>query len=195
MKYPLIIFLVSLGGIIKAQTTTTNLIIEPKSTFILSGVSNVNEFDCKIVEGLCGQQLDVCYAQIDNSIIFNNTRFRLDVQKFDCNSSYITRDMKKTLKSEKYPFMYFELISISNLFGDGQNKESLAETLITISGQTNKYFLTYQFEPIDSDTYSVHINSDFDMKEFGILPPTALMGFIKTEETINVDLNLIISTK
>jgi hypothetical protein len=194
MKYQLIVFLISLGGIIKAQTTT-NLIIEPESTFKLSGVSNVNEFDCKIVEGLCGQQFNACYAQVDNSIAFNNTRFSLDVKKFDCNSSYITRDMKKTLKSEQYPFMYFELISISNLYGDGKYKESLAEALITISGQTNKYYLKYDFKPIDDDTFNVNINSEFDMKDFGIDPPTALMGFIKTEETITVDLNLIISTQ
>ncbi len=193
MKSILVSLSLLVPSIAFAQTTTM-VIIEPESSFRLSGVSNVNEFDCRIVEGFCGEQLSVCYEAKDGFISFDNTKFSLTVEKFDCESNYITRDMKKTLKGEKFPFMHFQLLNIEN-FDPIDFNDSRAETLITIAGKTNKYFLKYEVLPIDAKSFHINFKSEFDIKEFGIDPPTAMMGLIKVNETIFVELNLKISMK
>lgn len=166
------------------------MIIEPESTFKISGKSNVNQFDCKIEEGFCGKSVNVCYSVEDSSLKFSNTKFSIPVNEFDCGSKYITRDMKSTLKSDEYPFMTFELLNITN-FEELNCGNSKAETLVTIAGVTNKYYLDYLLHKTDTDKFEILIHSTFDINDFKLETPTALMGMIKVSDTINVSLTLL----
>lgn len=190
MRRLVTLLLLSYPTLTHSQIMTQTLIIEPESTFKISGKSNVNQFDCKIEEGFCGKSVNVCYNIQDSSLKFSNTKFSIPVDQFDCGSKYITRDMKATLKAEEYPKMTFELLRISN-FEELNCGNSKAETLVTIAGVTNRYFLDYNLYKTDIETYEIHINSTFDINDFDLKTPTALMGLIKVNETINVSLTLL----
>ncbi len=189
MRIRLLSSLIFISIISSAQVTTT-LVIEPQSTFSLRGVSNVNTFSCEIVEGFCGEELNVCFVENEDIIEFENTQFSVSVDEFDCRNRYITRDMKKALKQEAFPLMNFKLLSISRL-----EDNPLAEMLITISGKSNFYHLKYSMERIKENTYRLNLNSEFYMQDFDIEPPSALLGLIKVANTIEVDIELVISNK
>lgn len=178
---------------LKAQKTT-KFTIEEDSQFKLSGISNVNEFDCELIKGFCDDELTVCYLEKEGTLSFENTRLDLSVQNFDCKSSPITHDMKKALNHKEFPFMQFELVKIINFNHVGSSK-SMAEALVTISGHTNKYLFNYTLDVLSNNAYAIKIISKFNMIDFGITPPTAMMGFIKVDKTITVDLNLKVTMK
>ncbi|MEQ8244030.1 hypothetical protein [Fulvivirga sp.] len=191
MKSNALLMLMLIPALLKAQSTS-KFVIDPSSSFTLSGVSNVNEFDCELKEGFCEDQLSIGYSHKNGNVYFKNANLSVSVSKFDCNSKYITRDMKKTLKEEEFPFMEFELLSIEN-FNNENSTNALAEALVTISGHTNKYFLKYDVEPASKSSYKLKMISDFKMKEFGIDPPSAMMGLIKVHDTITVEIDLHIT--
>ena len=191
MKSNALFLLMLIPAFIKAQSTS-KFIIEPTSSFVLKGVSNVNEFDCELQEGFCEEQLSVGYTHERGNVYFKNASLSLSVSKFNCKSKYITRDMKKTLNVEEFPFMEFELLSIKN-FKNSKNTCPMAEALVTISGHTNKYYLKYELNPISDSTYQIKMDSDFKMKDFNIDPPSAMMGLIKVHDTISVEIDLQIT--
>jgi len=191
MKSKALLLLMLLPALLKAQSIS-KFIIEPSSTFILKGISNVNEFDCELQDGFCEDQLVVAYSHEGDHVYFKNANLSLSVSKFDCKSKYITRDMKKTLKEEVFPLMEFQLLSIEN-FKNEKNLCPLAEALVTISGHTNKYYLKYEIKAISDTTYQITMNSDFKMMDFNIDPPSAMMGLIKVQDTITVDIDLQIT--
>ncbi|QSE96313.1 YceI family protein [Fulvivirga lutea] len=182
-------FLLSIPLVAQSQTVRQTMIIEDESTFRISGKSSVNSFDCQIVQGFCGESVDVCYNLQATTVKFDNTKFSIPVNQFDCGSNFITRDMKKTLKAEEYPFMQFELLSIIN-FDNLNCNNSKAETLVTIAGVTNRYLLNYDISQLDEDTFKIKLNSTFDINDFNLNPPSALMGLIKVDKTIDVSLSL-----
>ncbi len=191
MKSNALFILMLIPAFFKAQSTS-KFIIEPSSSFVLSGVSNVNEFDCELQEGFCEDQLTIAYSHEGNHLYFEKASLSLSVSKFDCKSKYITRDMKKTLKEEEYPLMEFKLLSIEN-FSNSKGATPLAEALVTISGHTNRYFLKYEMKPTSDNGYQIKMTSDFKMKDFNIDPPSAMMGLIKVHDTITVDIDLQIT--
>ncbi|MEQ8928144.1 MAG: hypothetical protein RLO81_20175 [Fulvivirga sp.] len=172
-----------------SQSVTKTMVIEEESTFKISGKSSVNSFDCHIIQGFCGESVSVSYNVQATTVKFSNTKFSIPVKQFDCGSKFITRDMKETLKAEDHPFMEFELISIRN-FDDLNCENSKAETLVTIAGITNRYLLNYDISKLDEVSYRIKLNSTFDINDFNLDPPTALMGLIKVDETIGVSLTL-----
>lgn len=191
MKLAFVLSILALPTLVVGQSSS-KFKIEPSSSFVLSGVSNVNEFDCELKQGFCEDQLKVDYAQKGNQVFFKNASLNLSVSKFDCKSKFITRDMKKTLKEEEFPFMEFELISIGNIDIDNDYC-AVAEALVTISGHTNRYQLKYEIKAVSDTTFQIKMSSDFKMKDFQIDPPSAMMGLIKVQDTINVAIDLQIT--
>jgi hypothetical protein len=68
-----------------------------------------------------------------------------------------------------------------------------AELKISLAGKANAYKLEYNSEQLNPDLYRVHLKSDFNMQDFGIDPPTALMGLIKVDKKISIEIDLYIS--
>ncbi|UII25330.1 YceI family protein [Fulvivirga maritima] len=176
----------------KAQTIQ-QVTIEPESHFSLSGTSNVNSFSCVMEDAFSNYQLNVCYSQDEDQLVFENTGFHLAVSNFDCQNAKMTHDLKNALKADKYPKIKFELLTLEGL--KSGDCEPIAESLINIAGKANKYLLKYKVKQISEDEYRIYLNADFNMKDFGIDPPTAMMGIVKVNEIISINLRLHVVMK
>ncbi|MBL3655790.1 YceI family protein [Fulvivirga sediminis] len=176
----------------KAQTIQ-RVTIQPESHFSLSGTSNINSFRCVMENAFSNNQLNVCYNQEEDQLIFEKTGFHLAVEKFDCGNAKMTHDLKNALKAETYPKIEFELLTLAGL--KAGDCEPVAESVISIAGQANKYLLKYIVKQISEDQYRIYLNADFNMTDFGIAPPTAMMGIVKVNEMISINLILNVVMK
>ncbi|UII19196.1 YceI family protein [Fulvivirga ligni] len=172
---------------------TKHVTILPESTFSLSGTSNVNHFTCNMTKGLSRNQLAVCYQEKEDLYTFDNSGFALNINKFDCENSRMTHDLQDALQSDEFPVIKFELLSIKGLVAG--DCEAEAESLITIAGNTNKYLLTYQVKQVSEESYKIELKANFNMRDFNITPPTALMGIVKVNEIISINLHLHVTMK
>lgn len=185
----LLFFLALFSSLNVLGQTTQKLAIDQKSTFTLRGTSNVNSFSCSIIDSFCGEELDVCFTKAGNTISFDNAQFKVEVAQFDCQNKLITRDMQKTLEEEEYPHMNFKLLKINNW-----EQEPTAELQITIAGKTNLYNLKYGLVPVNNQAFKINLNTSFYMSEFDIVAPRALLGLVKVNETIEVDIELFLTS-
>jgi len=189
MKY-ILITLCLIASLVNAQETQ-KVIILPQSKIYLNGESNINTFSCELCNGSEKVKLDLCYQPEKLSYMFDQNQYTISVDKFVCDNKQITTDLKKALKIEEHPNMYLQL---NRLIGrDITNGSKQAEISITIAGVTNDYCLNYDLKDSeDRDVYQVSLASDFDMRDFGIEPPTALMGIIKVKKDIAIKLHLVL---
>jgi len=188
MKFFLLfLFLFSALSLINAQNTQ-RVIIHPESKIYLNGVSNINKFECELCNSEEPQILDLCYTG-EELLAFDRNRYVIAVDNFSCENSHMTRDLKKTLKINKYPNMYLE---IEQLTPGGGFEDGLVDLKIILAGTANTYCLPYSFNKVDVDTYKVEIKNDFTMTEFNIEPPTALLGLIKVKDQISIRIDLLI---
>lgn len=159
------------------------------STLDLKGVSNINSFTCQLP--IPPKTLTLGYHHQSDSIVFEENQLLLTVDHFDCENNMMTRDLKKTLKMEEHPYIKLQLLGIGKV---NSNKEKVqANMKISIAGVSNCYWLNANIKQIAPTKYRVELKHTFDMNDFEIEPPTALMGLIKVKEDISIDLLLILS--
>ena len=87
----------------------------------------------------------------------------------------------KALKAEKNPNISFKLISFKSL---GGNRSSITGNL-TIAGTTKP--VTFEMQSlVKGQIVELKGETTFKMTDFGVTPPTAMFGTIKTDDNIKI---------
>jgi len=92
----------------------------------------------------------------------------------------------KSLKAAKNPNISFKLTSFKNL---GSNKASVTGNL-TVAGTTKPVTFMVQYL-VKGDVVNLEGRTNFNMTDFNIQPPTAMLGTIKTDDKVTVSFKAI----
>lgn len=92
----------------------------------------------------------------------------------------------KSLKAGKNPNISFKLTSFKNL---GSNKASVTGNL-TVAGTTKPVTFLVQYF-VKGEVVNVEGKANFNMTDFNIQPPTAMLGTIKTDDKVTVSFKAI----
>lgn len=170
---------------------TQKVYILPESRIFLDGESNINTFSCELCNGSESTILSLCYQPQKLAYIFDQNQYALSIDNFVCDNKHITSDLKKALKIDQHPYIYLQLNKLINYNKNIGTKQ--AEISITIAGVTNEYCLNYTVQTLDKGVFQVTSESDFDMRDFEIETPTALLGLIKVKKDIEIKLHLVLA--
>ena len=170
-----------------ARKEIVTLSFTPKSTLIIKGKSNVNKFACDYNTYVLSDSLKVNFKKHANSIVFENTQLLLKKAEFDCGGKGINRDFHKLLQTNEFPNIKMNLkkVDLSN------NDHNIVNAVIsfTICDITNNFTVPISFtqqhnKMIFKGNISISIN------DFQLVTPTKVLGLIKVDDTIVVDINL-----
>ena len=100
------------------------------------------------------------------------------------------------LKSKEHPNIYFTLLSASVTPLNSNAVKVNAQGRLTIAGVSKKVSLSATGKQYSSSIIEFKGAKTLDMTHYGVAPPTAVMGTIKTgkEVTINYSIKLISNT-
>jgi hypothetical protein len=98
----------------------------------------------------------------------------------------------EALKSEEHPNIRFQLKTADVVYKEG-NYTIQSTGLLTIAGQSKTIRLTANAQPIAGGGLTFTGAYTLKMTDYGIEPPTALMGSIKTGDEITIDYSLSLS--
>lgn len=106
----------------------------------------------------------------------------------------MNKDFYHALKAKSHPTMWIELESIENVQAIGTSWTTLAtHTRISIAGVGKSVPIHARVRKMADNKLQIYAERPLKMSDFGIQPPTALMGMIKTNDDITIKLDLIIS--
>jgi len=108
------------------------------------------------------------------------------------NGSYydeaMDKNTHKALKADQFPEIVYTLISASNIKSAGNTTTFTAQGHLTIAGKTNK--VTFPVKAVQAGNAITFTGVvPFKLTAFGITPPKALMGTVKTGDDVTVVLN------
>jgi hypothetical protein len=185
-----ILAFITAGTMAQAQQNPVRWVVEKNSTLRVDGKSNVNSFTCNITE----------YTEKDTLILSNDLSrpirlsgdLQMNVMAFNCHSSLITKDLRKTLKSEEYPRMIIRFLSL-NCMPSLQNKcESIKGWVeVELAGTTRRFELSYTFSRAGA---YIQLNGgrNFCFSDFKLSPPRKLAGLIKIKDDFDVNFQLLL---
>lgn len=184
----LIIFLLLGLGLVQAQGTLQLRSVE----FTISGTSSLHDWTSASTTAKVSGDLNV-----EKGILVDIPALQLSIPVTSIKSEKGKVMDNKThgaLLSDKYPNITFKLQAINSIDTNGNEAKIKATGLLTIAGASKTVQLTVKGLNEGNGTFRFTGSKALKMTDFGIDPPTALLGTLKTGDDITVAFNLSVAT-
>lgn len=166
------------------------------SQLYLKGTSNVTPFTCYCQQAFPQQQFTMTLRPQSNTAVFQDTRLQLQTKKLDCGNRGMNRDMHHTLKADAYPHISIRLQEVQFRSGNKGGLGTLtAKATLTVTGQSRTVHMQVKAEESAQNIYRFVSALSMKMTDFGITPPTALMGLVKVDDKIDIHLDLLVQVE
>lgn len=174
----------------QSSTNLTKWVVEKNSTLRVQGKSNVNSFSCNINEYT--EKDTITFANIPSKTIKLSGDLHMDIESFNCHSSIITSDLRKTLKSKKYPKMIIRFLSLETIPALQKTEVIKGWIEVKLAGVVKRFELDYSFLTGGSGDIQLNGGREFCFSDFNLTPPKKLGGLIKIKDEFKVDFKLIL---
>lgn len=159
----------------------------PGSNAVVKGTSNLHDWDMELKNFSSSFQI-VQEGMTVKSI--SNMKFSCKVKDIKSESSIMDKKAWEALKNDKQPEITFTGTSVSGLAAENGKFSGTANGKLLIAGQSHDVSIPFRGSFSDERTVSIDGSADLTMSSFGISPPTAIMGTLKTGDKVTVALKL-----
>ncbi len=177
MKYALIIlsiFAISIAA--QGQDYQTK---QAESSMKISGTSTLHDWHIN-VESFNGS------AKMDGGKL-DQASFEADVKSLKSGTSSMDDNTYEALEAEDYPKITFKSTEIIS-----SDVKLTIKGNLTIAGATRPVTLSTTIEKWAEKSITIKGSYSFKMSEFGIDPPRAMFGTIRTGDEIDIAFNLVL---
>jgi hypothetical protein len=173
-----------------AQEPVLKWAVEQNSSLRIEGKSNVNSFTCNVKAYSLSDTIS-CIAGPAAAISLNG-HIKMDVTDFKCSNKGITKDLRKTLKSDKYPQITIRFISLESM--PSLNKKEIIKGCVEVelAGVVKRFELNYVFINNSPGYTQLSSGHNFQFSDFNLSPPHKLLGLIKVKDAFGVSFELVL---
>lgn len=193
---PIALLLGQPTGVVKKNAS---LQILDKSQLYLEGKSNVNEFTCHCEQDFYPLKADFTLDSERTLADFYDLTLNVSTQQLDCGHKIMNKDLQKTLQVDQHPYIQVALHKVHlNASKTELNQywtHFLAETNLTIVGNTCAFKIPVMAKRVGAQTYHFKSFYEIRLSEFGVEAPTALLGMVKVEDTFMIHFDLYVEVK
>lgn len=168
-----------------------NTLIAQESKVVLAesklkvlGTSNLHdwEIDAKAMSGKSTMTIDA-----GNLKAIKSLDFAVEVEQLKSGKSGMDNNTFKALNSKTYKSINYKLVSVTKITETSDGNFTVeTQGDLTISGVTKRINQTFTVKIIGKKAIFSG-KTKIDMTVFGVKPPTALMGTIKTGKDVTID--------
>lgn len=170
------------------------LTLRTGSRLWFDGTSSVKDFTCKtstLEATVVTSRTAAASAIIAGEKSVSGAELTVPVASLDCANGTMNGHMRKALDANAHPTIVFSLRSYELMKGTGSVAITLTGTL-TISGTTKP--ITLLAEATDGADGALRLTGmyELDMKEFGVKPPSLMLGTMNVREKVKVRFDLLL---
>jgi hypothetical protein len=198
MRSSRFVFSVVLGLVLlvlgPVQAQPQQITVMHGSTLRIDGTSSVNSFTC-VAENVDGQgRLGTTTPARLASLEERQPQAKLTVpvQTLDCGKERMNEDLYEAMEASEHPMIRYQLDEAKILERIGNNEYRLrTRGRLSLAGEERSIEMTVIGTRIGEGRYAVKGSKEMLMSDFGIDPPTALLGLIKAHDEIEVHFDLV----
>jgi hypothetical protein len=172
--------------------TSVSVDLQRNSSLTILGSTNLLSF--KLIQNgdkLQRKAVKVSATQNQNKIFLSQNQLSIAVKNFNSDNKIALTGFLKLVKSETYPYLNVQLNHLELPTVD-TNKDLHTKALvnITITGVTKPYWIPIKAVQ-NGELYLLDGNKDINIRDFGLEPPVTMLGLVRVNEWININLHLI----
>ena len=187
---------VALLGLLPAAIAWTEirepLLLQPQSKLWIKGSSTMRSFECKATG--FDASVDAAGAGAVSAVLAGEKAVRtvqvtVPTSKLECGNGTMNDHMLKALKAKEHQTIEFRLASYEMTPAGDAMQGKLTGTLVIGGVQKT---VTIAATATDGTDGALHVvgSHEVSMKEFGLKPPTLMMGTLKVDERVKVSFDL-----
>jgi polyisoprenoid-binding protein YceI len=185
------------GGVARAQDARVP--VSTDSKLWIDGTSNLHSWSCKATALDAAIDLDAAGAtQISTAPpkALKRVQVKVPVKSLKCNHGGMDRNVYKALKADASPDISYTLATFETLPGDAKESFTLHTVgSLTIAGTEKKIEMDVIATRLADGSVSAKGVVPIKMTDFGIQPPTAIFGRLKTGDEVKVNFELTVGAK
>jgi hypothetical protein len=184
-----------LMGFVPQAEITHRLVVLPLSTLTINRKTNVNKYHCAIAS-YSGTDTLLLRAERGKGAFFTKGLVRLEASGFDCGMKVMTADFVKTIEADKYPFITIDFISFERVPKYEKTAEEFKGKLkISLANLTVPFEVRCNI--LKDENGYIHLTGShyFTFSDFGLEPPSRVMGAVKVHENLAVNFHLVLIQK
>ena len=163
-------------------TAQSTFQLSENSKMVIKGTSSLHDWKSDVVT-VRGEGIVALESQ---KARFQDFNLSIPVTSIKSGKSAMDKNTYEALNEEQHPNIEFSLDDVQNISGD----KIRASGRLSIAGQTRPVTLTAKYDLQNSELISLQGSYTMKMTDFGVEPPTAVFGTIKTGDEITIDYNL-----
>lgn len=163
-------------------------LIDYNSQLMIHGKTNISNFTCFIS---CYNSTDTLNYELDiktRNLIFDRNKMVIPVFNFNCGNTMITKDFRKTVNVDKYPYLNIAFLSLNRM---GEEDLASGNMEITLAGITKTATIHFNIKP-KGDFLQLTGRYPVSFSDFKLEAPERMMGLVKVNEDLLVEFNLLI---
>lgn len=165
-------------------------VIDSRSKLTIKGSTNVNNFTCAVNAYPGNDTLRYTKDYSSCHLLFTTNRMTIPIKHFNCGSRQISKDFWATLKSNQYPDLYINFISIQDSsLRDNSFVNGVVD--ITLAGTTARYTIKFCMQEKGSAVFLSGTHR-VNFADFKLSAPEKLNGLIRVQDALNVEFHLVL---
>jgi hypothetical protein len=168
--------------------------VRNESRLAIHGNTNVNDFRCEVDQYYSADNLHL-HSSHGTNYRFTGNEIVISLMEFDCGRTLITRDFRESLNADRNPEMLISFLSLDRIPSDypSTGGEDITGWLeVTIAGVTKEIDIVFSATGNGNGITYLNGKHDFLFSDFGLVPPTRMLGLITVKNELEVTFNLVL---
>jgi polyisoprenoid-binding protein YceI len=176
------------------SASAIRLRLDPASEVTIEGTSSLHAFHCKTNKIMAYVDVDPGYTKdltkVSRPIV--SVKVNIVVRTLSCGNGQMDKNMYGTLDADKNPLIKYTMSGYDILDGSAKPAAFVAKTTGTllIAGQEKTISMTINAERLSDGKATAEAEQKLLMSDFGIKPPSFMLGTLKVGDEVTVKFNL-----
>jgi polyisoprenoid-binding protein YceI len=151
----------------------------------VNGTSSIHDWRSEVTD----VKITGDFSAEDNELTgLSNAKVTIPVQSIkSTKGSVMDKKTWNALQYTDHPNITFRLDKEAQIKPSSSGKELILNGVLTLAGQSRSVKIGVESTPLSNNTFEFSGVHPIKMSDFGITPPTALLGTLKTGDDVTID--------
>jgi polyisoprenoid-binding protein YceI len=191
--------LITLAAAAAGAQETARVAVSPESKLWIEGTSNLHGWSCKATTLDAAVELDAAAAaQVTAAApkALKKVHVKVPVKSIKCGHGGMDDNLYKALKADDTPEISYIMATFEAAPGEAKDSFTLHTVgTLAIAGTENKISMDVLATRLPDGTVKATGMIPIKMTDFGIKPPTAIFGRLKTGDEVKVNFELSVGAR
>jgi polyisoprenoid-binding protein YceI len=181
--------------VLSASSAVAPITFQPESKLWVDGTSSVRAYSCKATTlqgnvAATGSDASLAIPELQKAV--RTVDLTVPVQSLECGNGTMNGHLRNALKATENPAIKFRVAQYDVVPGGANQGTVKLKGNLTIAGQEKPITVDASVASEAGGALRVKGSKEILMSEFGVRPPTLMMGTLKVRDRVVVNFDVVL---